>query len=197
MEIFESSKLFLFIVFAIPGFIAIKTYSLLCPNQDKDSTKLIIDAVTYSCLNYAILGPFIYMMLFSKKWEFICSFFTISFYAFVMIIFPAILAWGWLKLRNLDFFQKNAPHPTPRAWDYVFAQRKKFFILVTLADGKKLAGEYSEASFTSSFPEEPQIYLEKAWEVNSDDGFERERNQSQGILIIAKDIQSIEFFEHS
>lgn len=101
MEIFESSKLFLFIVFAIQGFIAIKTYSLLCPNQDKDSTQLIIDAVTYSCLNYAILGPFIYMMLFSKKWEFICSFFTISFYAFVMIIFPAILAWGWLKLRNL------------------------------------------------------------------------------------------------
>ena len=76
MEIFESSKLVLFIIFAIPGFISIKTYSLLCPNQDKDSTKLIIDAITYSCLNYALLGPLIYMMLFSNKWEFICSFFT-------------------------------------------------------------------------------------------------------------------------
>lgn len=196
MEIFEANKLFLFIVFAIPGFIAIKTYSLLCPNQDKDSTKLIIDAVTYSCLNYAILGPFIYMMLFSKKWEFICSFFTFLFYSFVMIIFPAFLAYLWLKLRSMKFFQKNAPHPTPRAWDYVFAQKKVYFVLVTLSDGTKLAGEYSERSFTSSYPEEPQIFLEKAWAVSSDGGFERERNQSEGILILAKDIQSLEFFNH-
>lgn len=197
MEIFEANKLFLFIVFAIPGFIAIKTYSLLCPNQEKESTKLIIDAITYSCLNYAILGPFIYMMLFSKKWEFICSFFTFLFYSFVMLIFPALLAWFWLKLRNMKFFQKNAPHPTARAWDYVFAQKKPYYILVTLADGKQLAGEYSDASFTSSYPEESQIYLEKTWIINSDGGFDRERDQSAGILILAKDIQSIEFFDHS
>ncbi|WEH90988.1 DUF6338 family protein (plasmid) [Acinetobacter soli] len=106
MEIFESSKLILFIIFAIPGFISIKVYSLLCPNSDKDSTKLIIDAITYSCLNYALLGPLIYMMIFSKKWEFVCSFFTISFYAFVMLIFPAFLAWGWLKLRNMEFLKR-------------------------------------------------------------------------------------------
>ncbi len=196
MEILESSKLFLFIIFAIPGFISIKTYSLLCPNQDKDSTKLIIDAITYSCLNYALLGPLIYMMLFSNKWEFICSFFTFLFYSFVMIIFPAFLAWIWLKLRNIEFFKKNAPHPTLRAWDYVFNQRKAYFVIVTLSDGTKLAGEYAEGSFTSSYPEDPQIYLIKTWVVNSDGGFERQREQSEGILILAKDIQSIEFFEH-
>ncbi|MFW1843601.1 DUF6338 family protein [Acinetobacter pittii] len=197
MEIFETSKLILFILFAIPGFISIKTYSLLCPNQDKDSTKLLIDAITYSCLNYALLGPLIYMMIFSKKWEFICSFFTISFYSFVILIFPAFLAWGWLKLRNMEFFQKNAPHPTLRAWDYVFSKRKQYYILVTLSDGKKLAGEYSENSFTSSFPEEPQIFLEKAWEVSEEGGFERVRQQTEGILILSKDIQSIEFFHHN
>lgn len=196
MEIFESSKLVLFIIFAIPGFISIKTYSLLCPNHEKDSTKLIIDAITYSCLNYALLGPFIYMMIFSKKWDFICPFFTITFYSFVMLVFPAFLAWGWLKLRNMEFFKKNAPHPTPRAWDYIFSQRKEYFVLVTLSDGKKLAGEYSEKSFTSSFPEDPQIYLEKAWEVSAEGGFERIREQSEGILILSKDIQSIEFFQH-
>lgn len=196
MEIFETSKLILFIIFAIPGFISIKTYSLLCPNQDKDSTKLLIDAITYSCLNYALLGPLIYMMVFSKKWEFICSFFTFIFYSFVMLIFPAFLAWGWLKLRNMEFFQKNAPHPTLRAWDYVFSKRKQYYILVTLSDGGKIAGEYSENSFTSSFPEEPQIYLEKAWEVSEEGGFERVREQTEGILILSKDIQSVEFFHH-
>jgi hypothetical protein len=135
-------------------------------------------------------------MLFSNKWEFICSFFTFLFYSFVMIIFPAFLAWIWLKLRNIEFFKKNAPHPTLRAWDYVFNQRKAYFVIVTLSDGTKLAGEYAEGSFTSSYPEDPQIYLIKTWVVNSDGGFERQREQSEGILILAKDIQSIEFFEH-
>lgn len=78
-----------------------------------------------------------------------------------------------------------------------FCSKKPYFILVTLADGKQLAGEYSDASFTSSYPEESQIFLEKAWIINSDGGFDRERNQSAGILILAKDIQSIEFFDHS
>lgn len=113
-----------------------------------------------------------------------------------MIIFPALLAWTWLKLRNLEFFKKNAPHPTLRAWDYVFAQGKPYYVLVTLSDGTKLAGEYGEGSFTSSYPEDPQIYLIKTWVVNDDGGFEREREQSEGILILAKDIQSIEFFQH-
>ena len=41
MEIFESSKLVLFIIFAIPGFISIKTYSLLCQNNEKDSSNSV------------------------------------------------------------------------------------------------------------------------------------------------------------
>ena len=157
--------------------------------------KSIIDAITYSCLNYAILGPFIYMMLFSKKWEFICSFFTFLFYSFILIIFPAFLAWLWLKLRSMEFFQKNAPHPTLRAWDYVFGKRKEYFVIVTLVDGREIAGEYSTESFTSSYPEEPQIYLEKTWKLDENGDFEREINQTSGILVLSKDIQSIEFFE--
>lgn len=96
----------------------------------------------------------------------------------------------------MSFFQKNAPHPTLRAWDYVFAQGKSYYIVVTLMNGSKLGGVYSSSSFTSSYPEEPQIFLEKAWIINSDGGFDRERNNSEGILILAKDIQDLEFFTY-
>lgn len=47
-----------------------------------------------------------------------------------------------------------------------FNQRKAYFVIVTLSDGTKLAGEYAEGSFTSSYPEDPQIYLIKTWVVN-------------------------------
>lgn len=66
MPIWEIDKLLLFILFVIPGFISIKIYELLFPGQDKDSSKQIIDAVTYSCINYAILGWLIYSVETSK-----------------------------------------------------------------------------------------------------------------------------------
>ena len=123
------------------------------------------------------------------------GFYLSFFYNYLLFIcharFSSIFSLGMVKVK------KNAPHPTPRAWDYIFSQRKEYFVLVTLSDGKKLAGEYSEKSFTSSFPEDPQIYLEKAWEVSAEGGFERIREQSEGILILSKDIQSIEFFQHT
>jgi len=196
MELFESSKLFLFIVFAIPGFIAMKTYSLLSPYQEKESTKLIIDAITYSCMNYAILGPIFYFLFITETNELKFTLWTTVFLIFAMFIFPIILASVWLWLRKQEFFRKNAPHPTPRAWDFVFSQGKSYYIIVTLQDGSKVAGKYSENSFTSSYPEEPQLYLEETWTLNMYGGFKRVRDKSEGILILSKDIQSIEFFEH-
>lgn len=55
MNIWEADKLLLFIAFVIPGFISLKVYELLNPGIQKESSKQIIDAVTYSCVNYAIL----------------------------------------------------------------------------------------------------------------------------------------------
>lgn len=197
MDIFDSNKLFLFIVFAIPGFIAIKTYSLLCPNQEKDSSALVIDAITYSCINYAILGPFIYLYLEKNDWKFDLSFESCTFYIFAIIILPALLALFWLWLRNLEWIRKRAPHPIAKPWDFVFSNiNKSYYVLITLSDGRKIAGEYSSNSFTSSYPEEPQIYLEKAWLVNEDNGFDREVNETEGVLILGSDIQTIEFFKY-
>ncbi len=55
VDSFEESKLILFIAFVVPGFIAIKAYELLSPSQERDSSSQLIDAVSYSCLNYAVL----------------------------------------------------------------------------------------------------------------------------------------------
>lgn len=54
-DLFDANKLALFLIFVIPGFIAIKTYSLFSPLEDKDSSKILIDAIAYSCINYGYL----------------------------------------------------------------------------------------------------------------------------------------------
>jgi hypothetical protein len=40
----------------IPGFISIKCYELLFPGPGRSSSEQVIDAITYSAMNYAILA---------------------------------------------------------------------------------------------------------------------------------------------
>ena len=54
MVSFDQNEFILFIFFVIPGMIAIKTYGLITPSS-VNTSKQIIDAITYSCFNYAVL----------------------------------------------------------------------------------------------------------------------------------------------
>lgn len=86
------------------------------------------------------------------------------------------------------------PHPTQKPWDYVFNQRKPFWIIATLKDGTEVAGKYGPNSFASSAPAEEQIYLEETWLLNSDKGFDRPKNQTSGVILLSSELTSIELF---
>lgn len=195
MKVWEVDKLFLFIAFVIPGFISIKVYELLFPTQQKDSSKQLIDAITYSCINYSLLLWPILEVESSSLSQAHPSMYRI-FYVMVMFVFPIIwvLIWKWVRTRSI--FQKNAPHPTEKPWDYVFAKRKWFWVIVTLKEGDKIAGKYASASFASSAPAPEQIYLEECWVLNEDEGFERSRTNSAGIIILSDEISTIELFNY-
>ena len=62
MDIWDENKILIFIAFVVPGFIAIKFYELLYPSRFADSSKQIIDAISFSCLNYAFLIFPIYLV---------------------------------------------------------------------------------------------------------------------------------------
>jgi hypothetical protein len=51
-----------------------------------------------------------------------------------MLVFPAFLAWGWLKLRNMEFLKRMLSSYTRHGT--IFFLRKEYFVLVTLSDGK-------------------------------------------------------------
>jgi hypothetical protein len=148
MDIWETSKLILFIAFVIPGFVSLKTYELLFPATTKESSKLLIDAVAYSCINYALLLWPIYAVETGGVRETHPTWYVL-FYVFVLFIAPIAWACVMKKLRSTDFFQGSMPHPTAKPWDYVFAQRKRYWIVVTLKDGKQLAGLYDSATLSS------------------------------------------------
>lgn len=194
MDIWNADKLLLFIAFVIPGFVSLKTYDLLFPGAPKETDKRLIDAVAYSSINYALLLWPIYEIETHSVREHHPTAYVL-FYVFVLLFAPVFWAFALKLLRTTDWVQRSMPHPTAKPWDYVFSLRKPYWIIVTLKDGKRIAGRYDTASFASSSPAPEQLYLEEHWVLNDDGGFERPRTGTEGILILSAEILSVEFFK--
>jgi len=195
MDIWETDKFLLFFAFVIPGFVSIKFYELLFPGPTRTSTEQLIDAIAYSSMNYAILAyPIIIVE--QEKLRYEHPWLCFVFYVFVLFVFPILLVLFWRFLLTGDFLQKIAPHPIGKPWDYVFSQRKPYWVKVTLKNGMVIAGKYAEKSFASSAPAEEQIYLEETWLINEMGGFERKKNCTAGVIILSADILYIELREY-
>lgn len=193
MDIWNADKLLLFVAFVVPGFVSLKTYQVLFHSAARDTSSQLIDAVAYSCLNYALLiGPILGIE--DSGIKVTSPNLYHAFYFFVFFVMPVALVCLLMKLRSSKFFLQTLPHPIGKPWDYVFAQRKPYWVIVTLKGGKKIGGRYDGASFSSSIPYPEQIYLQENWELNSDGGFERPRVETAGIIILATDIETVELF---
>jgi hypothetical protein len=191
MDIWEIDKLALFLAFVIPGFISIKAYQLAFPGTERATSDQLIDAIAFSSINYALL-IFPIISIESGNLQESCKFLYCLFYVFVFFIAPIVWVFIWKYLRTRDFFQRNAPHPTAKPWDYVFAQRKPYWVKVILKDGTIIAGRYADKSFVSSAPAPEQIYLEETWILNDKGGFLRAKNNTAGVIILSDEISHIE-----
>ncbi|MBW1615282.1 MAG: hypothetical protein JRJ49_01865 [Deltaproteobacteria bacterium] len=196
MNIFEITKdinnLYLFIIFAIPGFISIKTYNTLSPSDKKNAPQVIIDAITYSCLNYALMSWAIYLDLYfnlSVNYPLLHILTLLT----VVFISPIILSFAYYKLRESKTILKIAPHPTLKSWDYIFGKKEVYWIILELQDGKRIGGIYDKNSFASSFPAEEQIYIEELWEIEGKK-FIKPIERSKGVMVNGNNIKFIEYY---
>jgi hypothetical protein len=195
MDIWDPNKLSLFIQFVVPGFIAIKWYQLLYPGTSRPASDQIVDAVAYSCINYAIWSipmGHVQNIVKSNGWS-PCD---VLFYILVMFISPILLVELWKRIRTSARFQKNAPHPIGKPWDFVFQQRKWYWMKVTLKDGTVIGGKFGDKSFASSAPDEEQLYIQETWVLDEDGAFIRRKNDTAGVIVVSAEIASIELRDY-
>jgi hypothetical protein len=194
MNLWSLNSMLIFIIFAIPGFVALKAYEMFVPGGARaDNATKFIDAVAYSCVIYAIFGVPLYWLLMS---EWARKNPTVSTLALTLVFFgvPVIAAALWRLMRQSKLFQSIAPHPTLKPWDYVFSQRKPYWIKVHLTDGHIYAGKFSANSFASSPPADEEIFLEECWLLNEKGGFDRAKKRSAGLLLLKGQIKAVELF---
>lgn len=194
MNIWNINSILIFVAFVIPGFISIKIYEMLIPGPYSGSNEKIVDAISYSSINYAVFAIPIYFVE-SSGLANNHKLLYIFFYIFVLFVAPV----GWVSiykyLRENKFIASKLVHPIQKPWDYVFGKRMPYWVLATLNNGVRLGGYYGYDSFASSSPAPPELYLEQAWEINKDGGFERVHDDTNGLLINGGEIQFLELFK--
>ena len=186
-------QLTLFLIFVVPGFVAMKTHDLLIPGQRRDWGSSLIEVISYSMMNLALLFWAVHLL---HRERFQAQHPVGYFLGMFGVLFIAPVVWAILAraLRSLRVVQRFMVDPRPTAWDFFFDQRRPVWALFHLKTGQKLGGLLAESSTASAYPYLPDIYVEEVWRVDEQGRFSKRIEQTAGALIKRDDCSHIEFF---
>ena len=196
MNIFQIETIKLIFIFFVPGFISLKIYGLLIPSKDIDFSKSFYDAISFSCINFAIsYVPWTLIDNNMYKESPICFYLLVI---ALLLILPAILPILYLSIIKIPFIKNRIIDPYLRPWDYLFSKKEPYWIIIHLKDGRNIGGRYDKAtnSFASSFPADEQLYIGELWELDEKGAFVKAIPDSKGLIISSTEFESIEFFQN-
>jgi hypothetical protein len=186
-------RLQLFLLVVMPGIIAIKLYDLFYPPEKRDFGSSLLEATAYGLINLAIwVLPLIYINQKSfieghPAWYAILS-------GCFCVISPSLLALGTVWLRNIKLVSSRVGYPNKTAWDDFFKRRQECWVLFHLKNGKMLGGYFGVKSYVTTFPQEPEIYVEEVWRVDDRGAFIEKVEGTLGMVIRQADCERLEFF---
>jgi len=189
-------KLIWVIIFLVPGFVASRIYALRCPSQKLDWDKAVLEFLAYSLFN--LIGSFWLVMPILKTTPEEWVGWQLSLVGlWVCFVSPTFLAlvWSWLRTRSWIHHKLGMDHPVPRGWDYFLLHNRHFWVLFHLKEGKLLGGYFGERSFASTYPQEPEIYVEQVWRVDEEGHFVEMVSGTLGAVLRQTDWERIEFQE--
>lgn len=190
------------ITFLIPGFITTSILKRVIPVKNKEYKTQIFENFIYSFLNMFLWSMLIYKIVIEFDWwkeHYVWLWVTTLLIIFLspigMALVIILLKDKDISRRFCEYFELSFVDTDPSAWDYKFKNIKSEWVLLTLSDGKNIAGYIGENSFMSSNIEERDLYIDEVYDLNSDGEWQR-RNRTDGVWIKADEIKSIEFFKN-
>lgn len=195
MSIDSFDAVFYTAIFILPGFIISSIIDLVNPPKKYNEGKYLLKCLLLSIVNCAI-WCWLYRIIIDCKnlsslWHWILLVLVSLIGSTVIGLIIAIFKQHQFLDRFLWVLRVKTIHSTPTAWDYFFSKQESGFVIITLIDDSRLFGWYSSKSFTSSDPEERDIYIEIAYKVENDQWMLDE--QSAGFYIPKDQIKVIEF----
>ena len=193
----DLANLQLFFAFIVPGVITTYVRAQFLTGRTPSVKENVFELVVLSSIYYAVIIIFLEPILNSQGPR---LYRDVAWIALILVgptlfgILLGVVAQKDLLSRFAGSINLSLVHVIPTAWDWRFAAvQRGLFVMVTLTDGACVAGYFGGNSFASSDGEERDLYLEEEYEVD-ESGSWKPRLEKVGILITAKEIRYVEFW---
>ena len=199
MKLEDIPDLYFVLSVFVPGFIydgMLRQFVPLHNSTVKET--VLLRLLTATAYNYALCSPILYLCLYRS--DLVGFHGRLAAWFFVIFIAPALLAICramFLQTTRFDWIFRlvglRPINPVPTGWDWVFSRAGPCFVLITLTDGREIAGYFGAKSMASSDPERKDIFVEKVYTVPYDGSAWQEVGGSLGIQVDGSQIAFIEF----
>lgn len=177
-------------VFVVPGLVASRFYRLLVPGVRETGNDALLSAVAYSLINWVLVSPVLARV--SPNAPFYVSY---SVWLLSVLGVPILLAVACYTIRTKRLLTRWLDNPIPTAWDYVFRQRREHFLRFTLKTGDTIVGYYGSESYSTAYPVDPEVYVERLCRTSQSGKIEPWDPASRGFLVRLADCRLVEFFD--
>lgn len=188
----------LILLFVVPGLIALFVRSRFIAGRAPSIAENLLIFIVLSLFYYSFTIFFVKPVVALQEPWLLQAFAWISLILIGPTIFGFVLGVAaqreWFT-RFANWFGLSVVHIIPTAWDWRFSSipRDGLFVMVTLTSGERVAGHFSDRSFASSDAGERDLYIEEEYTVTNEGAWEA-RPERVGVLISAKEIRYIEFW---
>lgn len=189
-------SLWLLLVFVlVPGFVANRVYALWCPGQKQDWEKALLEPLTWSAINLLFWCDWVFTLINTEKFADINREEMRRAILLVCLVSPAAMSTAWYHFRIYAHGKFKIDYPVAKAWDYFLKQNNEgFYILFHLKNKSKIGGLFASKSYATTYPQEPEIYVEQVFKVDQITGEFIERIEgTYGSVIRQSEWDFIEF----
>jgi hypothetical protein len=194
VQALDPAKLQLFLLFAVPGIIALFVRAQFLTGRMPPAADGILAYVTVSLVYHALafpLAPKVYgASPLNGSWSWTWPLFVFVIPTILGVLLGLSAQHGWMS-RLLTKLRLMTTHPIGCAWDWKFGGISECWVLVILKNGIRWGGRLGDRSFISSVPTERDIFLQQVYEVD-DEG--KWTPRTSGVWIAHGEIQSVEFW---
>ena len=180
----------------VPGFIMMRVHDLLVPGPRRDFSRAVLEVAVCGAINYGLMfWAFIRVVdpKLGQEQPVAQSLYLVVLLFIVPVIWPV----SWVALSSRKTVKKWIVPAVAKPWDdFFFTSQKtgeKYWVIVHLKDGRRVAGKYGGESYASTGRVPEQLYLEELYDVIGK-GRLKKVSGTKGALFVQGSIEMLELF---